>query len=103
MRLRCLTERCRSCKMLRRVSQLAVALTLLAVALLATAASGRAETPNARLLAVYEPVTQFDPLERFLPTKVQSFITDASLEQLTPSGAWSVVRPDAAPGDLPEP
>ena len=89
--------------MLRRVSQLAVAVTLLALAFLATAATGRAATPNARLLAIYEPLTQFDPLERFLPTKVQSFITDASLEQLTASGAWSVVRSHAAPGDLPGP
>jgi hypothetical protein len=89
--------------MLRRVSQLAVALTLLAAAFLATAASGRAAPPNARLLSVYEPMMQFDPLERFLPTKVQSFVTDASLEQLIASGAWGVVRQHAAPGDLPGP
>ena len=89
--------------MLRRVSRLVVAVALLALAFLASAATGRAAAPNARLLASYEPVVQFDPLERFLPTKVQSFITDASLEQLTASGAWSVVRAHAAPGDLPGP
>jgi hypothetical protein len=76
-------------------------LALLALAILAMPASGRAATPNARLLAIYEPVTQFDPLERFLPTKVQSFVTDASLEQQTASGAWRVVQRRAAPGDLP--
>jgi hypothetical protein len=88
---------------LRRVSQLAAAVTLLTLAFLATAATGRAATPNVRLLAIYEPVTQFDPLEQFLPTKVQSFITDASLEQLTAPNVWSVVRPHAAPGHLPGP
>ena len=88
--------------MLRGVSQLAAAITLLTLPILATATTGRAATPNPRLLATYEPVTQFDPLERFLPTKVQWFITDASLEQLT-SGTWSVVKPNAVPGHLPRP
>jgi len=68
----------------------------------ATAAGGPA-TPDARLLALYQPVTQFDPLEQFLPTKVESFITDSDLEQLTGSGAWTVVKSHPAPGDLPGP
>jgi hypothetical protein len=66
-------------------------------------ASARAATPDVRLLATYEPVMQFDPLEQFMPTKVQSFLTDASLEQLTAPAVWSVVQPNAAPGDLPVP
>jgi hypothetical protein len=89
--------------MLRRVSQLAAAVTLLTLAILATATAGRTATPNPRLLASYEPMMQFDPLEHFLPTKVQSFITDASLEKLTAPETWSVVKPHAAPGHLPRP
>ncbi len=90
--------------MLRRAFQLAAAITLLTLPLLATDAAGRAATPNPRLLATYEPVMRFDPLEQFLPTKVQSFITDASLEKgLTASGPWSVVKRHAAPGHLPRP
>jgi hypothetical protein len=54
-----------------------------------------------QLLATYQPLMQFDPLEQFLPTKVESFITDASLEQLTAPATWSVVQQNAAPGDLP--
>ena len=87
----------------RRVFRLAAAITLLTFPILATATTGRAATPNPRLLATYEPVTQFDPLEQFLPTKVQSFITDASLQKRTASGTWSVVQPNAAPGHLPRP
>lgn len=89
--------------MLRRVFQLAALVALLTLALPAAAAAGRAATPAARLLARYEPVAHFDPLERFLPTKVQSFITDASLERLTPSGSWRVVQSHAARGKLPGP
>jgi hypothetical protein len=51
-------------------------------------------------LARYEPVTQFDPLERFLLTKVQSFVSDADLEQLV-AGNWTLVDADPAPGNLP--
>jgi hypothetical protein len=36
-------------------------------------------TPDVRLLATYEPVMRFDPLEPFQPVKVQSFLTDAVL------------------------
>jgi hypothetical protein len=66
------------------------------------AAPSNASTPPARLLALYQPVTQFDPLERFRPTSVQSFIADADLEQLA-GGTWVVVDADPEPGDLPGP
>jgi hypothetical protein len=38
-----------------------------------------------------------------MPTKVESFITDAALERLDGTGSWSVVKPNAAPGDPPGP
>jgi hypothetical protein len=56
-----------------------------------------------RLLATYQPLMQFDPLEQFLPTKVETFITDASLEQFAASGTWSLAQQNPAPGDLPGP
>jgi hypothetical protein len=75
---------------------------VLAPACLTGTAAARAATPDVQLLAAYQPLLQFDPLEQFPPTKVESFITDASLEQLTGPGTWSVVQQNAAPGDLPE-
>jgi hypothetical protein len=69
------------------------------VAFLVAVSSGQA-APEPRLLARYQPVTQFDPLERFLPTKVQSFVSDADLEQLV-AGNWTVVDSDPEPGELP--
>jgi hypothetical protein len=81
----------------------ASAVGLLAPAGITGSATARATMTDVRLLATYEPVMQFDPLEQFLPTKVQSFITDSDLEQLTDSASWSVVQPNAAPGDLPGP
>jgi hypothetical protein len=62
-----------------------------------------AATPDAALLGRYEPLLQFDPLEQFLPTKVQSFVTDADLEQLTGGGTWMVAATHPAPDDLPGP
>jgi hypothetical protein len=62
--------------------------------------AGVAATPRSQLLARYQPVTQFDPLEHFLPTKVQSFVSDADLEQLV-AGNWTVVDTDPEPGELP--
>jgi len=44
---------------------------------------------------------QFDPLEQFQPTKVESFITDAALEQQTSPGTWNVAQEHADPGNLP--
>jgi hypothetical protein len=64
-------------------------------------AASAAPTPDQGLLARYQPATQFDPLESFRPGIVQSFITDASLEQLVSPGIWSVVDADPAPGALP--
>ena len=72
-------------------------LTVLSVA----AAPAGAATPDPVLLARYEPLTQFDPLETFAPTRVQSFIVDSELEQLVAPGSWAVVDTHAAPGDLP--
>jgi hypothetical protein len=74
-----------------------------AVVLVAGTTAGRAAPPDSRLLAQYQPLMQFDPLERFLPTKVQSFITDADLEQLSGPATWTVVEKNAAPGRLPGP
>jgi hypothetical protein len=66
--------------MLRGISLLSLVVGV-ALAIFAATAEGAA-TPDARLLALYEPVMQFDPLEQFLPTKVESFITDADLSSL---------------------
>jgi hypothetical protein len=63
----------------------------------------KAATPPARLLADYEPVTYFDPQERFLPTGIQSFVADSDLERLVGPGTWALVDPDPEPGELPGP
>ena len=64
----------------------------------------QANTPPSRLLAAYQPVTQFDPRESFAPTSVQSFISDADLERLVAApNTWALVDPDPEPGGLPEP
>jgi hypothetical protein len=72
------------------------------LASLVFSARAHASMPPSRLLDMYEPVTQFDPLESFRPTRVQSFITDSDLEQLGPSGSWTLVDAHPAPGDLPD-
>jgi hypothetical protein len=82
-----------------RLAALAIACTALFVAV----GSGQAATPPARLLATYEPVTYLDPQERFLPTSVQSFVSDSDLEQLVAPGTWALVDPDPEPGGLPGP
>jgi len=86
------------------MSTLKLLLTTMALAAFVAAGAGRASaaSPASRLLATYQPVTRFDPKERFLPTSVQSFIADATLERLTQTG-WQVVNPDPEPGDLPGP
>jgi hypothetical protein len=86
-----------------RTRILLVASAVLALAALTGTGAARASTPDVQLLATYQPLMQFDPLEQFLPTKVQSFITDASLEQLTGPITWSPVQQNSAPGDLPGP
>jgi hypothetical protein len=70
--------------------------------LLAGAAIAQASTPDSQLLRTYQPVTHFDPQESFGPTSVQSFISDAALEQLV-AGQWIVVDPAPEPGELPGP
>ena len=75
---------------------------LLALLILAPTANASPANPDPQLLATYEPLLQFDRLEQFQPTKVQSFITDAALEQQTSPGTWDVVQEHAAPGDLPD-
>ena len=82
-----------------RLRRGAAALAIVSLALAAWAAPAGA-TPAPRLLAEYEPVSHFDPSERFLPTKVQSFVADSDLEQLV-GGRWVVADPAPDPGDLP--
>jgi len=89
--------------MSKRLCLLVSAVSLLVLAVVTSAGSAKHATPDPRLLAQYEPVLQFDPLERFLPTKVQSFITAAALEQLSGPGTWTVAQTNAPPGDLPGP
>jgi hypothetical protein len=72
------------------------------LALFLAAGAAQAATPPAKLLRTYEPVTQFDSHESFLPTSVQSFIADSDLEQLV-AGNWVLVNPDPEPGELPQP
>jgi hypothetical protein len=88
--------------MLTKLPLLLVTALLLALTALSGTASASPTTPDVRLLAIYEPLMQFDPLEQFLPTKVESFIRDADLEQLTGPNTWTLVEQHAAPGDLPE-
>jgi hypothetical protein len=85
----------------RFLCQLAAVGTVCLTVLGAAAPPAWAATPQSVLLARYEPVTQFDPLETFAPTRVQSFIVDSELEQLVAPGTWRLVRARAAPGDLP--
>jgi hypothetical protein len=88
--------------MCRRLLPLVGAAALLALTAVSATASAGPVTPEPRLLAAYEPLLQFDPLEQFLPTKVESFITDADLEQQASPGTWDVVQEHAAPGVLPD-
>lgn len=88
--------------MRKRLLPLVGAAALLALTILSSSASASPATPDPQLLATYEPLLQFDPLEQFQPTKVESFITDAALEQQTSPGNWDVVQQHAAPGNLPD-
>jgi hypothetical protein len=72
-----------------------------ALVVFVAAAPASAATPDPVLLARYEPVVQFDPLESFAPTHVQSFIVDSELEQLVAPASWALVAAHAGPGDLP--
>jgi hypothetical protein len=75
------------------------AAALLALLLAPVAAS---TSSDAALLATYQPVTVFDPLEHFEPTRVQTFVPDADLEQLQ-SGSWVLVDNDPDLDQLPGP
>ena len=88
--------------MCKRLIPIIGAAALLTLATFAATASASPTTPDPRLLATYEPQLQFDPLEQFMPTKVESFVTDAELEQQTSLGTWDVVQEHAAPGNLPD-
>jgi hypothetical protein len=66
------------------------------------APGGAGATSDHGLLQTYQPVTISDPLERFAPTPVQTFVDDANLEQLQ-SGNWVVVSTDPDLDQLPGP
>jgi hypothetical protein len=55
-----------------------------------------------QLLKRHQPVTYFDPVERFEPTNVRSFVRDADLEQLN-GQTWVVADPNPKLRDLPGP
>ena len=80
----------------------AAAVAVAAVVVFLAVGPVSAATPDPKLLARFQPVTQFDPAEPFGPTSVQSFITDSSLERSDGTN-WVVVDPDPDPGDLPGP
>jgi hypothetical protein len=88
--------------MRKKLFLVAAAAALLATTGAAAAAGNSPVSSDAGLLATYEPLLQFDPLEQFQPTQVQSLITDSDLEQLTAADTWTVVKEHAAPGDLPD-
>jgi hypothetical protein len=83
------------------------------VALIAPGGAGAArnDSPDAQLLAQYQPVLVLHPDELFQPTKIQSFVADSQLEQFTGTNRaqlpldrfWTVVDTDPEPGDLPQP
>jgi hypothetical protein len=83
-----------------RLCRCAAALAIASLAVVSLAAPAGA-TPAPQLLAEYEPVSHFHPSERFLPTKVQSFVADSDLEQLV-GGNWVVADPEPGPGNLPD-
>src|SRR5262245_16140685 len=87
---------------MKRLICLAAAAGALVVAFPGAVSAARTATPEPQLLARYQPTTQFDPLERFRPTKVQSFVADAGLEELV-AGSWPLADADPEPGDLPGP
>jgi hypothetical protein len=88
---------------MKRLFRQAVALAIAGIAFAAATGSSQAATPEPRLLAMYQPVLHFDPLEQFRPASVESFIADSDLERLTAPNTWSVVDSSPEPGDLPAP
>jgi hypothetical protein len=83
-----------------RLARTVAAVGVACCAFALSAAPGGA-TPAPQLLAAYQPVLKLHPAEAFEPTKVQSFISDSDLEQLT-GGTWTVVDSSPEPGDLPD-
>jgi len=91
----------------RVVATLAAAFALLSAG---KALSATEPTPNATLLARYQPVLVFHPEERFRPVKVQQFVDQSVLQrfagtnvaQLPFDAFWVSVDPDPEPGQLPE-
>jgi hypothetical protein len=80
-------------------------IVLLAVSLASLAFSGIAEAASpARLLAKYQPVTQFSPGESFRPTTIETFVSDSRLERLVAlPNTWAVVEASPDPALLPGP
>ena len=77
---------------------LAAFLAALALAQVAAAAS------PTRLLAKFQPVTQFTPGESFRPTTIETFVSDSVLEALTGPNLltdWAVVDPTPESNSLP--
>jgi hypothetical protein len=88
-----------------------VAVIVAAFALSSTSAAAGASdpTPNATLLARYQPVLVLHPDERFRPVKVQQFVNQSVLQrfagtnpaQLPLDPYWTTVDADPEPGELP--
>ena len=89
--------------MVRNISRAAAVAAVIVAAIVVsvvTAGPVSAATPDPKLLARYQPVTNFDPAEQFGPTSVQSFITDSSLERFDGTN-WVVTDQHPGPGNLP--
>lgn len=71
----------------------------LALAALAATGTAQARTPGAQLLRTYQPVTFFDPSEAFRPQSVESFVSDAVLEQLSAGSHANYFTPGVHPFD----
>ena len=97
---------------IRALVQFICALAFLAALVLAAPPTGSATgTPDAQLLQTYQPVLVFHPSEPFRPSKVQSYVDDARLEQFVGTDQaqlpfdsyWQVIDTDPEPGSLPPP
>jgi hypothetical protein len=90
---------------------LAILIIVVAFALASPRAGAAATPPDANLLRTYQPVLIFHPNELFRPTKVQSYIDAAELEQFVGTNPaelpddtyWRVVDANPGPGELPQP
>src|SRR2546423_85398 len=84
----------------RRLTAVLAIGALIAAGAAATADAASAATPQ-RLLHRYQPVTQLDPLEQFVPATVLGFVGDSVLETRPPGGTWSVADPNPTIATLP--